>query len=232
MAKTPSRAAASKTASSTKTPKNPRKSQTLLELLSRAERELVESSNGQQLAALTEKELKRVATRARTLYDKWSKQLRGQARSAKATNRSAADTANARTSDKVTVIAEALGRFEARLEELASSVVGAVTGQPAAKKSAKKAAKKKVATKTAKKKIAKKKASRPSTTSSPRAKKAMARQAVAADSGQLVHTDAAKQRKAKTAATKATYKNEGLTTRRTQSAASATRRNQARRDSK
>ena len=228
MAKTPSRAAASKTASSTKTPKNPRKSQTLLELLSRAERELVESSNGQQLAALTEKELKRVATRARTLYDKWSKQLRGQARSAKATNRSAAETANARTSDKVTVIAEALGRFEARLEELASSVIGAVTGQPAAKK----AAKKKVATKTAKKKIAKKKASRPATTSSPRAKKAKARQAVAADSGQLVHTDAAKQRKAKTAATKATYKNEGLTTRRTQSAASATRRNQARRDSK
>ena len=228
MAKTPSRAAASKTASSTKTPKNPRKSQTLLELLSRAERELVESSNGQQLAALTEKELKRVATRARTLYDKWSKQLRGQARSAKATNRSAAETANARTSDKVTVIAEALGRFEARLEELASSVSGAVTGQPAATK----AAKRKVATKTAKKKIAKKKASRPSTTSSPRAKKAKARQAVAADSGQLVHTDAAKQRKAKTAATKATYKNEGLTTRRTQSAASATRRNQARRDSK
>ena len=228
MAKTPSRAAASKTASSTKTPKNPRKSQTLLELLSRAERELVESSNGQQLAALTEKELKRVATRARTLYDKWSKQLRGQARSAKATNRSAAETANARTSDKVTVIAEALGRFEARLEELASSVIGAVTGQPAATK----AAKKKVATKTAKKKIAKKKASRPATTSSPRAKKAKARQAVAADSGQLVHTDAAKQRKAKTAATKATYKNEGLTTRRTQSAASATRRNQARRDSK
>ena len=232
MAKTPSRAAASKTASSKKTPKPQQISEELLELLSRAERELVESSIGQRLVALTEKELKQISSRARTLYDKWRGQLRGQARSVKASNRSAAATANTRTSDKVTVIAEALGRFEARLEEVASSVVAAVTGQPTAKKAAKKSAKKKVATKTAKKKVAKKKASRPATTSSPRAKNAQARQAVAADSGQLVHTDAAKQRKAKTAATKAIYKNEGLTTRRPQSAASATRRNQARRDSK
>lgn len=232
MAKTPSRAAASSPKSTKAQPKNPRKSQTLLELLSRAERELVESSNGQKLAALTEKELKRVATRARTLYDKWSDQLRGQSRSVKASNRQASSTANARTSDKVTLLAEALGRFEARLEELASSVVETVTGQAVAKKATKKSAKKKAATTSATKKVAKKKASRPVTTASPRAKKAKSRQAVAADSGQLVHTDRSKQRKAKTAATKAAYKNEGLTTRRTQSAASTTRRNQARRDSK
>ena len=44
MAKTPSRAAASKSASSKKTPKPQQISEELLELLSRAERELVESS--------------------------------------------------------------------------------------------------------------------------------------------------------------------------------------------
>jgi hypothetical protein len=232
MAKTPSRVAASTSKSSQTQPKNPRKSQTLLELLSRAERELVEASNGKKLAALTEKELKRITTRARSLYSKWSDRLRGQSRSAKAGNRQAAATANARTSDKVTVIAEALGRFEARLEELASSVVETVIGQPAAKTPAKKSIKKKLAAKPAKKKIATKKASRPVTTASPRVKKAKARKAIAAESGQLVQTDRSNQRKAKTAATKAAYKNEGLTTRRTQSAASTTRRNQARRDSK
>jgi len=232
MAKTPSRAATSTSKSSTSPQKNPRKSQTLLELLSRAERELVESSNGQKLAALTEKELKKMSTRARTLYDKWNDQLRGQSRASKATHRQAASNANARTWDKVAVIAEAVGRFEARLEELATSVVEAVTGQPAAKKPTKKSAKKKLVAKTTKKKTAKKKASRPVTTASPRAKKAKARKAIAADSGQVVQTDRTKQRKAKTAATMAAYKNEGLTTRRTQSAASATRRNQARRDSK
>jgi hypothetical protein len=232
MAKTPSRVAASASKPTQASPKNPRKSQTLTELLSRAEQELVDSSIGKQLAALTEKELKRITTRARSLYDKWSDQLRGQSRSAKATNRSAASTANARTADKVTVFGEALARFEARLEEIASSVVETVTGQPAANKAVKKASQKKVTLKTAKKKVAKKKASPPSTTPSPRAKKAKARQAIAADSGQLLHTDPAKQRKAKAAAAKAAYKNEGLTTRRTQSAASATRRNQARRDSK
>ena len=223
MAKTPSRIAASASQSSKAQPKNPRKSQTLLELLSRAERELVESSDGKKLAALTEKELKRITTRARSLYNKWSDQLRGQSRAAKAGNRQAASTANARTSDKVTMIADALGRFEARLEEVAASVVETVIGQPATKKKA---------SKRAAKKVAKKKASRPSTAASPRAKKAKARQAVAADPGQLVRTDRSQQRKAKTAATKAVYKNEGLTTRRTQSAASTTRRNQARRDSK
>lgn len=222
MAKTPSRVAASAPKSSKAQPKNPRKSQTLLELLSRAERELVESSNGKKLAALTEKELKRFTTRARGLYQKWSDQLRGQSRSVKAGNRQAASTANARTSDKVTMLAEALGRFEARLEEITASVIETVTGPPATKKKASKKSAKKVA----------KKASRPSTTASPRAKKAKAREAVAADPGQLVRTDRNKQRKAKTAATKAVYKTEGLTTRRTQSAASTTRRNQARRDSK
>jgi len=70
MAKTPSRAAASKTASSKKTPKPQQISEELLELLSRAERELVESSIGQRLVALTEKELKQISSRARTLYDK------------------------------------------------------------------------------------------------------------------------------------------------------------------
>ena len=234
MAKTPSRAAASAPASSKGQPKNPQHSLTLLELLSRAERELVEMSTSTQLAALTEKELKKLSTRARTLYKKWSDQLTGQARAVKTSNRGAAETANARTAEKVGVIADALGRFESRLEELAASVVETVTGRPtparASKKVVKKAAKKKVATKTAKKKVAKKKSSRPVTDASPRGKKAKARKAVTADAGQVVHTDRSKQRKAKAAATKTALKSDGLTTRRKQSAGSATRRKQARRD--
>lgn len=229
MAKTPSRAAASAPKSPKDQPKNPQHSLTLLELLSRTERELVEMSTSTQLAALTEKELKKLSTRARTLYKKWSDQLTGQARAVKASNRGAAETANARTSEKVGVIAEALGRFEARLEELAASVVDTVAGRPKPAKATKKAVKK-VATKTAKKKLAKKKASRPVTDASPRGKKAKARKAVTADAGQVVHTDRSKQRKAKAAATKTALKSDGVTTRRKQSAGSATRHKQARRD--
>jgi hypothetical protein len=263
MAKTPSRskAAPARGSRSPSTaaalPKNPLKSKTFAEMLSRAERDLVESSLGKKLASLSEKELRQFTSRARALHDKWRDLLRSQSRSTKTADRSKADAANARTSDKVAVIADALGRFETQLEKITSSVVKAVgravTGTstatvapagPATKRPLKKAATKSTATTKAAAKARAQRTARAAVaeaadtsaavtaTASSRATKAKVRKAVAADPGQAIRLDAAAQRKAKTAAKEARFKFEGLSTRRNQHAAANTRRSQARRDSR
>lgn len=261
MAKTPARskAAAAREARPAATgpalPKNPLKIKSFAEMLSRAERDLVESSLGKKLTSLSEKELKQFTSRARALHDKWRDLLRSQSRSTKAADRAKADAANARTSDKLAVMADALGRFEAQLGKITSSVVEtvskAVAGAPAVKakapapaatrtvkKAAKKAAKKSTASKKARAQRSARAAAAADTAAaaaealSSRATKAKVRKAVAADPGQAIRFDAAGQRKATTAAKEARFKFEGLANRRNQHAAANTRRNQARRDSR
>jgi len=121
----------------------------LSELLTKAERNLVESSVGRQLATATEKEVKAFVSRARALHDKWRDTVRRQARSTKATARAAMKTANARSREKLDLLATTLARFEARLAEFAGPA------RPATTRAVKKKAAKKMAAATATKQATK-----------------------------------------------------------------------------
>lgn len=153
----------------------------LSELLTKAERNLVESSVGRKLATATEKEVKALASRARTLHDKWRDAVRRQARSTKATARAAMKTANTRSREKLDLLATTLARFEARLAELTGP------SRPATTRSVKKKAAKKTTPPKTTKKVAKKAAKKATSKIAKKAaKKKPATAAVAEADGKAV----------------------------------------------
>lgn len=151
----------------------------LSELLTKAERNLVESSVGRQLATATEKEVKAFVSRARALHDKWRDTVRRQARSTKATARAAMKTANARSREKLDLLATTLARFEARLAEFAGP------SRPATTRAVKKKAAKKMAAASTTKRATKKTVKKAAKTGVKKAaKKKPATAAVAAADGE------------------------------------------------
>lgn len=117
-------------------------------LCTAAEFSLLEDTKPKTLTGFTTAELKRKATRARALADKWREQAKRQGNST--------DGSGARSAQKHELFNEALARLEARLARI-TPAVPTTTKKAAAKKApAKKTAAKKVAAKKVAKKAAKK----------------------------------------------------------------------------
>jgi hypothetical protein len=102
-------------------------------LCTQSETELVRASRKPELAELSPAEVKRLALRARKLFDKWQGLGRGQSRVR--TRQVGLGTADANTELKVQIFRDALTSFEARLAELDGP-----THSPAQKSPAKKPA--------------------------------------------------------------------------------------------
>jgi len=108
---------------------------TLMKLFTAPERSLLAASRGADLERATETELGRLLARARTLRDKWRDQFRTQRRSTVKTTRARGTEGNDRSREKAELLADAVGRFEARLAALGARVAAAVTaGRKAAAK--------------------------------------------------------------------------------------------------
>jgi hypothetical protein len=100
---------------------------TLMKLFTAPERSLLAASRGADLERVTETELGRLVARARTLRDKWRDQFRTQRRSTVKTARARGTGGNDRSREKAELLADAVGRFEARLAALGAKVAAAVT---------------------------------------------------------------------------------------------------------
>lgn len=122
-------------------------------LLTSAELALFDHSRAEPIKALTQAQLRAKVSRARALRDKYRDLYRRQTvalRSAPARKRSPVGVDNQRTQRKAELFGEVLGRFEARLQVLASQAArarpakgAAATGKAAARKVPLKAAVKK-----------------------------------------------------------------------------------------
>lgn len=100
------------------------------ELLTDAERRVLESSIGAAIAKASREQVQAAMTRARTLRDKWRDLAAQQTRSSKRS--SGSRNANARSHEKSALFDGAIKRFEARLAELGSAI-GALAKGTAAK---------------------------------------------------------------------------------------------------
>lgn len=227
-------------------------------LLTSAERNLLESTTGSALTRASQQQVQAMTKRARALRDKWRDLAEKQSRSTKRTKDRGA--ANARSREKHELFHGAVGRLEARLAEFngrAAAAKGATQRAPgkaartAKHRSARAAVRAELreATRTlAGKRAAAKPAAqrvkpaaaaakvepappavRISAARKP-AKGASKKTLTAQAAGQRVGFDAAKQRKARAAATVARLKFDGQVTRRGGHTLARGRRAQARRD--
>jgi hypothetical protein len=100
---------------------------TLMKLFTAPEQSLLAASRGADLERASETELGRLVARARTLRDKWRDQFRTQRRSTVKNARARGTEGNDRSREKAELLADAVGRFEARLAALGAKVAAAVT---------------------------------------------------------------------------------------------------------
>lgn len=229
----------------------------LRSLLTSAERTVLEATTGSALAKATQKEVQKLVKQARDLRDKWRGLHESQSRSNKRTKDRGA--ANARSREKHELFHGAVGRLEARLAEFGGTVAAAVKGvaSRAAGKAAVQAKRRsartvlrtdlrRAAAALSKKPVAAKPAAKPAAVAAPAApavavgkktaaarkplKVASKKKLTAQGTGQLVGFDAAKQRKARAAATVARLTFDGQVTRRGGHMLARGRRAQARRD--